>query len=137
VQTKKRKRVRMFERKTLEQYRALGREIAGLESDLGKRRTVADTVRASGKEPPYLAHTVLIVGDDQCIRDKLERRLRKAKRQRADIEAFVDTIEDSQTRQIIRLRYIKGMTWEGVAKFLGYATSDSVRMTAMRYMQSD
>ena len=137
MQTKKRKCMRKFERKTLEQYRALCREIASLECDLGKRRNVVDTVRASDKEPPYLSRTVLIVGDDQSVRDRLERRLRKAKRQRTEIEGFVDTIEDSQTRQIIRLRYIKGMTWEGVAKSLDYATSDGVRMTAMRYMQSD
>lgn len=132
-----RKRLRKWGREMLEQYRALGREIATLERELGTRRRVADTVRASSAEPPYLAHTVLIVGDDMLLRERLERRRRRVKRQRATIEAYVDGIEDSQTRQIIRMRYLQGMSWVRVAACIGRATPDSVRMTAIRYMQSD
>jgi len=137
MQTNKRKRMRKFGREALEQYRALGREIAQLERELGKRRRVADTVRASSAEAPYLAHTVTIVGDDTRLRERLERRRRRARRQRAAIEAYVDAIEDSQLRQIIRLRYMQGLTWIRVAACMGCATPDSVRKSANRYISGD
>lgn len=51
---------------------------------------------------------------------------------------FVAGIKDSQTRQIIFLRFIKGMTWGQVAlKIGGGNTSDGVRKRAVRYIESD
>lgn len=50
---------------------------------------------------------------------------------------FVAGIQDSQTRQIVFLRFIKGLTWGQVAlKVGGGNTSDGVRKRAVRYIVS-
>lgn len=46
------------------QYRAMRQEIAALRRQRAALY-VTDTVRASGSEHPYLAHTVAIAGKDQ------------------------------------------------------------------------
>ena len=40
--------------------------------------------------------------------------------QRARIERFIDGIEDSDIRLIVRLRHINCMTWEDIGRELGY-----------------
>ncbi len=45
-------------------------------------------------------------------------------RQKAEIEAFVDSIEDSRARRIVTLRAMEGLTWQQVAGKMGYAISE-------------
>lgn len=50
---------------------------------------------------------------------------------------FISRIEDSQTRQIIFLRFIKGLSWGQVAvKIGGGNTDEGVRKRAVRYIRS-
>ncbi len=52
-------------------------------------------------------------------------------------QQFIYDIDDSLTRQIFELRYIKGLKWAGVASELGgYYTEDYVRITHDRYLKS-
>ncbi len=52
-------------------------------------------------------------------------------------QQFIYSIDDSLTRQIFELRYIKGLRWAGVASGLGgYYTEDYVRITHDRYLKS-
>lgn len=44
-------------------------------------------------------------------------------RQKAEIEAFVDGIEDSRLRSIVILRVLEGLTWQQVAGRMGYGIS--------------
>lgn len=50
---------------------------------------------------------------------------------------FIGSIQDAQTRQIIFLRFIKGMSWGQVAiKIGGSNTDEGVRKRAVRYIKS-
>ena len=51
------------------------------------------------------------------------------------VAAYIQTIEDSHTRMIFRLRFIRGMTWKEVAALIGGRnTVDSVKHTCYRYL---
>ena len=52
------------------------------------------------------------------------------------LQTFIYSIDDSLTRQIFELRYVKGMRWQGVAQALGgYYTADCVRIIHDRYLK--
>ena len=70
---------------------------------------------------------------DKALAEKISELMRK-KQEAFD---FISSIEDSQTRQIIFLRFIKGMTWGQVAiKVGGGNTDEGVRKRAVRYITS-
>ena len=63
------------------------------------------------------------------FRDELTREL-------LEVEEYIESIEDSRVRTIIRLRYIEGMTWQQVADYIGGEhTEDSVRKAAGRFFE--
>lgn len=63
------------------------------------------------------------------FRDELTRKL-------LEVEEYIESIEDSRVRTIIRLRYIEGMTWQQVATYMGGDNSeDSVKKTAQRFLK--
>ena len=56
--------------------------------------------------------------------------------QKAEVEAFVSTIEDSQMRRIIRFRFFERMPWKYVAiKIGGGNTEDGVKKAFQRFMK--
>lgn len=76
--------------------------------------------------------------EDCGYRDALDKKVAELIERKHVAFEFVAGIKDSQTRQIIFLRFIKGMTWGQVAlKVGGGNTSDGVRKRAVRYIQSD
>ena len=56
------------------QYRAMRQEIAAMRRQRAALY-VTDTVRASGSEHPYLAHTVAIAGKDQRLTRRIDARI--------------------------------------------------------------
>lgn len=49
---------------------------------------------------------------------------------------FISSVEDSQMRQILTLRYVNGMTWQRIATEIGGGnTEDSVRMALTRFLE--
>ena len=55
-----------------------------------------------------------------------------------EIEEYINTIDDSLTRQILSLRYVNGLTWEQVAASIGGGnTADSVRKVAERFLMEN
>ena len=52
------------------------------------------------------------------------KRREKLQRQKADFEAFVDSIEDSRARRIVTLRVLEGLPWQQVVGKMGYAVSE-------------
>ena len=51
-----------------------------------------------------------------------------------DIEQFIASIDDSHIRRIVDLRFVEGLSWQGVACKIGGNTEDSVRKAFERYM---
>ena len=57
--------------------------------------------------------------------------------QEPPIEAFIATVDDDQLRIILRLRFLRGLSWKEVSQVLGrYTSENSVRSTCYRYFQT-
>lgn len=64
--------------------------------------------------------------EDQIARiDELERRASRSREKALDIldavERMEEMLDDFNRRSVIRLRYIQGLSWEGVASEMGYS----------------
>lgn len=100
---------------------------------------VSDKVKGSSSYYPYVARSFTIEGTDTNRIERLQRRLQRKIDDLMDIveetNKFIDSIEDSLTRQIISLRYINGLPWNQVANSLGQGyTEDGVRMMCNRFL---
>ena len=119
--------------KRLKQYISLQREIKQLERQIGKLRAakvrpgrvVADSVQASSPDWPYTEHTLRIRGwlpgemvDKEQI-ETLEAQLRESKRrcQRElwGLSRYIESRSDSEERQLLRMRYIEGLSQKEIA----------------------
>lgn len=134
--------------KRLEQFKDKAKEITILENRILEiqkeaEECVSDTVRASSNVFPYTQHTVRITGIDVKKHEKINRVQQKLiKRKTAlyyeleEIENFIENVEDSKVRQIIELRYIKGMSWNAVARNVyGYPNGDTARKKVTRFFK--
>ena len=134
----------------LEQLIDKRREITMLENRLKeiqyeKTECVSDVVQASSSSFPYTKHSVHISGINMKRvekLDKLERRLAKRKLDLCndidEVYEFIECIEDSKLRQILELRYIKGMSWSVVAQSIyGYPGGDTPRKKVKRYFKEN
>ena len=55
-----------------------------------------------------------------------------------EIEAFMLSVQNSQIRMIVRLRYIENLQWDDVASRFGPGyTEDSVKKTFYRYLERE
>lgn len=138
----------MMTQKKMQQYRNLAGEIAEIEERLKRARrrvtVVSDTVRGSSEAFPYCAHTVTVRGvAARRVRaiERIERlrrvRLARSKELLAEIEAFLDSIEDARMRRILSMRYIDGMAWKQIARRIhgSPAYESAVRMAASRFFE--
>lgn len=111
-------------KRRLEQYSSIKAEIKELKEEIKKReaRRMTDTVTGSSPEYPFTKHTVTIEGVDYGS-DLLTRRLKEKEylldEERIYIEKWLDTVEDSLIRRIIRLKYVECMTWQQIAFEIG------------------
>jgi hypothetical protein len=143
----------------LSQFSSLQSEIKILEDQLqslkwqrddvnGKIKT--DSVKGSTPNFPYILHNITVKGlsDEElgqkygisesisAVRKQLtERRLACIKEYKR-LNDFITSIEDSQMRQILTLRYVYGNEWKDVAaKIGGNNTEDGVRKSHDRFLE--
>ena len=122
----------------LKQYRSICAEIEEKTTELNNA-VLRDTVKGSDDEFPYIQHSVEISGvaDD----GRLAHRISILKHTKAEIEEFIDNIDDSLTRRIFEHRYINGKvmpSWQSVAfKVGGGNTTDSVRKAHERFLRKN
>ena len=135
-------------RERLDQYIALKREVRLLELELQSLQSrsseiVTDVVTGSDASFPYNKRKFSISG--VCVRDfdhlarrrqMLDARRRRAQQEAGEIDAFIDSLEDSQMRQILLLKYLRGLSWRQVAMGIGgNNTEDGVRKRAERFLK--
>lgn len=85
----------------------------------------------TSSQPERLA--IEIAEIETTIKDKLL----MCYHQRSRIERYIAQIQDSLTRQIFTLRFVKDFSWSKVAFIIGGGNSaDSVRMHCQRYINS-
>ena len=119
----------------LEQLQYLKLEVKQLQEELKSGPPTTDSVKGSMDEFPYIEQTIKIFGADESkagkLRKKLEKKLKKLQDMISDMEEWLDTIPDSETRLILRLTYRNGLKQEQIADELGYVQSAiSKKMTA-------
>lgn len=51
------------------------------------------------------------------------------------LNRYIESVEDSQMRMILSLRYVNGLTWEQIAFSIGGSTADSIRMSHDRFLR--
>lgn len=69
------------------------------------------------------------------MRETISRREADVARSEAVVAAYIQTIEDSQTRMVFRLRFIHGMAWKEVAVAVGGRNTESgVKNICYRYI---
>lgn len=139
-----------MDKKTLNQYRALQKEIPKLKSDINKLEkrleevpTVSGKVMKSSDEFPYIqGHVTVEMAEPrlateikQQIRLK-ELRLDKAERDKTTIEQFIAGIEDSTDRMIFELLYLseKRISQTKVGDMIGYDQS-SISLKIKKYLK--
>jgi DNA-directed RNA polymerase specialized sigma subunit len=119
----------LIDKDQLEQLYHLNREIELLKRQIDnmneKPKIVSDSVTASSRSFPYTEHLVIISGVED-LGDKMTRlKIRIAKMLRValdkvdELNTQIETIQDSEIRQIITLRYINNLTWQQVALAMG------------------
>lgn len=77
------------------------------------------------------------------VRNSLQKNIQKIENKytdlldlRNDVEEYIDTIDDSRMRRIIRMRFIDKLTWNQVANNIGGGnTEDSIRMAFNRFIE--
>lgn len=113
--------------KILRQYRDLVKEIEELKNRISEAQklssqVVKDSVSGSNPHFPYQKNIFTIEGIEQTNSRQqkiLQKRIERCERLKLEIEEFIDTIEDSKTRRVFWLRYIRGCSWEKISRMLG------------------
>lgn len=116
-----------MDKKELQQLRALRAEIKNLEKRIeankfSPKHEIADTVKdyRTGKGKPISIHGY---GNKewQSLQIKYKQKKGEAVRRVLLIEIFMDKVEDSEMRQILRYRYEDGLTQEEIGEKMGYS----------------
>lgn len=134
-----------MDKEQLKQIRYVKSEIELIENQINniEPTIVADKVTGSSEYFPYIQRNFTLEGIDI---EEYERRIRRLQRKlikkkekllqlQEEVTDFINNIEDSLIRQAITLKYVNGMSWQGIAKEMGSnTTSDSIRMAVNRYL---
>lgn len=69
------------------------------------------------------------------VRNIIEAKIKLSVAEYNRLNRYINSIDDSFIRQIIALRFINGLTWQGVADHIGGNTEDSVKKACYRYLK--
>ncbi len=90
---------------------------------------------ALGKEAK-LWQTELQKADTLSQRHKIEERLKQIQWERREIEDFIKSLPNSQLRQILYLRFVKGYSWTKTALSLNRnSTEDAIKKQVYRFFR--
>ena len=123
------------------QYCDLKIEIQKLEERINKLQKQSDFV-ADVVQNGYKGH-VLIRGIDYSRKHRLDKleavlqeRYDKALQMQTDIETYINTIPESNIRQIFEYRYIDNMAWIQIGHTMK-TTADAVRVAHDRFLEKN
>jgi len=108
----------------LRQYRHLAKEVEKLQEEINRIRSsllpgaqvMSDMPRGGQQEDKMASVVALIVDTEEVLREKI----RECIGLRLDIEHCI-SILPSESRQLMRLRYIDGYEWEKICVELNYS----------------
>lgn len=118
-------------RKMIQNYVKTRKDVKLLERELYEMRTTDKGMGNSvildySKRYPPIPQTV--VGFDrekyESRRQSMEHKAKKC----AAVEKWIEEIEDTQTRQVFELRYLKEQQWQKIAEKMGYRNEEYARI---------
>lgn len=139
--------------KELSQLYHINREIEGLQKRLdyllaGKEKWKSHDTVMTSNGPGNTPRTERVIGlafeymdnpfkdEIAALRDEIKDHLRKCLQERRRLERYINSVDDSETRQILSLRFISGLPWAQVAAHISpYATEDSVKQACHRFLK--
>ena len=128
----------------LEEYRMLKNEVVQITESLERlgnaSMLVFDSIRSSSSKEriiPVIGISPRYMTIYNKRKERLENHIKKLLDKLSDIEDFVQNIEKSEIRQIIELRYIRGLTWRKTAEkvYNGYASEDTPRKAIKQFFK--
>lgn len=127
--------------KEMSQLYYLNREIEHLQQQLeeleclaeGTTQVITGMPHGSGTSDKVGRYAVRIAD----LRSMIDNRKARCWDELNRLNAYIDGVEDSLTRQILTLRYVNGLSWQQVADSVGGGiSSDGVRKIQQRYLNS-
>lgn len=148
----------MIDKNVLSQIKLINTEIKDLRERLKKietkkQKNVQDSVRGSSTTYPYIQHTCIVSGIENNLRDNkaknkykkmIKRKEQKLGKLITQIEYQLNTVEDSEIRQILRFKYEDNMTNNEIAHTMNEKkeykkdyTEDGIRMQLNRFFEKN
>jgi len=120
----------------LEQYQKRMQLLAGYKAELATGPIVADTVRGSMSEAPYLERRITIRGVDVVRAEWLRLRIDILEKQCQRAEAFVASVADEHMQALLHWHYLQGLSWPKVQETLKirYVTTDALKKKVQRFL---
>ena len=121
----------------LSQYRSLKKEIDELAEQV-RRIECTDVVRGSDAEFPYIQHNIKVNGADSAMIQygELKKQLADCREEYRKLNHFINSIQDSETRRIFRLRYMEGLSWQAIAMRIGEHDESYPRRKHKKYLEN-
>jgi hypothetical protein len=102
-----------------------------------------DSVTGSENNFPYIKRNFTIKGyaygdyenKIERLQNKLKKKLHELMDERDSADDFINSVEDSDVRQILRYRYIDGLCWEQIGYNMGYSW-ETVRKKHDNYLKN-
>ena len=139
----------MIDKTDLEQMSSLHKEIEDLQERLDKLnkplKQVIDSVQGSSTSYPYIQHHCIIEGIEYPKHGNLKRKLKKLiKDSKRDLDKRINNleyelkkIEDSEVRQIMRLRYEDNLNWIQIMFKMDYKSESTAKMKLKRFFKEN
>ena len=126
--------------KELSQLYFLNREIEQIKEKISELEMVATSCTSTITGMPHVAGVSDKIGKYAAeiadLKELLDLNLKKCFYELNRLNRFIESIEDSEMRMIISLRYVNGLPWEQVAASISpYASGDSVRKSHTRFLK--
>lgn len=116
----------------LQQYRLAEMEEQRLEHEIERWRSRAERMTAGYSKAPAgggdgrsMEHTLERLGE---LAVELTQQRDKLIRLRREIGAAIDTVPDARLRELLRLRYIEGLSFERIAVSMDYSWRQVIRL---------
>lgn len=124
-------------KKRLKRMRSLISEARHLQEMLDQSAKTTEYVGDTAKDyRTGKPHSITITGYGQQdypeLKERYYQKLRDIQQEIAFLESFLDQVTDPQTRDILRLYYVNGLTQEQIAEELGY-TRSAIGMKLQRF----
>ena len=114
-------------RKKLESLRSLKQELDTLCNKYMKTPTYQEEADTYGDYSLGMKRTKIVRGQSDYrskkIADRITNKSKKLEKEILQLEEFLDKVEDSEMRDILRLYYAEGLSQEEIGKRKGYSRS--------------